>query len=128
MKHKSVKKKLYSGLLLSVPLVSALLSSLLLLMVSSCLTDAHEHYYRPTLDNGGYTICRLKKVEKVHESFRGRQQRQYWCLYEGANGSGGIEIMESIDACPREIVCLYDPKEKRITVKDLLNSMKDAFK
>ena len=97
-------------------------------MVSSCLTDAHEHYYRPTLDNGGYTICRLKKVEKVHESFRGRQQRQYWCLYEGANGSGGIEIMESIDACPREIVCLYDPKEKRITVKDLLNSMKDAFK
>jgi hypothetical protein len=128
MKHKSVKKKLYSGLLLSVPLVSALLSSLLLLMVSSCLTDAHEHYYRPTLDNGGYTICRLKKVEKVHESFRGRQQRQYWCLYEGANGSGGIEIMESIDACPREIVCLYDPKEKRVTIKDLMNAMKDAFK
>ena len=61
-------------------------------MVSSCLTDAHEHYYRPTLDNGGYTICRLKKVEKVHESFRGRQQRQYWCLYEGANGSGELKL------------------------------------
>ena len=97
-------------------------------MVSSCLTEAHEHYYRPTLDNGGYTICRLKKVEKVHESFRGKTTRQYWCLYEGANNSGGIEIMESIDACPRQIVCLYEPREKKITVKDLLNSMKEAFK
>jgi hypothetical protein len=36
--------------------------------------------------------------------------------------------MESIDACPRQIVCLYEPREKRITVKDLLNSMKEAFK
>ena len=97
-------------------------------MVSSCLPDAHEHYYRPTLDNGGYTISRLKKVEKVHESFRGKTTRQYWCLYEGANGSGGIEIMESIDACPREIVCLYDPKDKRVTIKDLMSAMKEAFK
>ena len=97
-------------------------------MVSGCWIEANEHHRRPTLENGGYTICRLKKVEKVHESFRGRQQRQYWCLYEGANGSGSIEIMESIDACPREVVCLYDPKEKPPTIKQMLNAMKDAFK
>jgi hypothetical protein len=97
-------------------------------MVSGSLIEAHEHYRRPTLDNGGYTICRLKKIEKVHESFKGKKTRQYWCLYEGANGSGGIEIMESIDACPRQIVCLYDPKDKRVTIKDLMNAMKDAFK
>tara|TARA_B100000073_G_C23726593_1_gene569468 strand:+ start:818 stop:1111 length:294 start_codon:yes stop_codon:yes gene_type:complete len=90
--------------------------------------EAHEHHRRPTLENGGYTICRLKKVEKVHESFGGKRLRQYFCLYEGAQGSGGIEIMESIDACPKEIVCLYDPKEKTLTVQDLLNVMKDQFK
>ena len=127
MKHKNGKKKLYSGLLQSVPLVSVLLSSLLLHTVSGSWTDAHEHYYRPTLDNGGYTICRLKKVEKVHESFRGKKTRQYWCLYEGANGSGGIEIMESIDACPRQIVCLYDPKERPPTITQMMNAMKEAF-
>tara|TARA_B100000287_G_scaffold365834_1_gene360774 strand:- start:38122 stop:38400 length:279 start_codon:yes stop_codon:yes gene_type:complete len=92
------------------------------------LTEGHEHERRNTLENGGYTICRLKKVEKVHESFKGKKLRQYWCLYEGANGSGGIEIMESIDACPREIVCLYDPKEKPPTLKDMLNAMREAFK
>ena len=31
--------------------------------------------------------------------------------------------MESIDACPREIVCLYDPKDKRVTIKDLMSAM-----
>ena len=36
--------------------------------------------------------------------------------------------MESIDACPRELVCLYDPKAKRDTIKDLMSAMKDAFK
>ena len=128
MKHKKEKKRFYSGLSLFEPLALALLFSLLLHTASGSWTTAHEHYRRPTLDNGGYTICRLKKVEKVHESFRGKTTRQYWCLYEGANGSGGIEIMESIDACPREIVCLYDPKDKRVTIKDLMSAMKEAFK
>jgi len=36
--------------------------------------------------------------------------------------------MESIDACPKELVCLYDPKDKRVTIKDLMSAMKEAFK
>ena len=108
-------------------LLLVLASLVLLLMGLFAWIEAHEHNRRPTLENGGYTICRLKKVEKVHESFRGKTTRQYWCLYEGANGSGGIEIMESIDACPRQIVCLYDPKEKRVTIKDLMQAMKEGF-
>jgi len=97
-------------------------------MVSSCLTDAHEHYYSPSLNNGDLTICRLKKIEKAHNNANGRDAHAWWCLYEGANGSGFLELVDSYDLCPKEVVCEYDPKEKPPSIKDMLQAMKDAFK
>ncbi len=89
---------------------------------------AHEHYYRPTLENGDLTICRLKKIEKAHQNANGQDAHAWWCLYEGANGSGFLELVDSYRQCPKEVVCEYDPKEKPPSVKDMLNAMKEAFK
>ena len=89
---------------------------------------AHEHYYRPTLENGDLTICRLKKIEKAHQNANGRDAHAWWCLYEGANGSGFLELVDSYRQCPKEVVCPYDPKDKPPTVKEMLNAMKEAFK
>ena len=122
------KKKLYSGLYLLLPLVLALSFSLLLHMVLGSLTNASEHRFTPTLNNGHLTICRLKKIEKAHQNANGRDAHAWWCLYEGANGSGFLELVDSYRQCPKEVVCQYDPKEKPLSVKDMLNAMKDAFK
>ena len=91
-------------------------------------TEAHEHYYQPTLENGDLTICRLKKVEKAHQNANGQAAHAWWCLYEGANGSGFLELVDSYELCPKQGVCEYDPKEKPPSVKDMLNAMKEAFK
>ena len=76
-------------------------------------TEASEHKFAPTLNNGHLTICRLKKIEKAHQN---------------ANGSGFLELVDSYDLCPKEVVCPYDPKDKPPSVKDMLNAMKEAFK
>ena len=91
-------------------------------------TEASEHKFAPTLNNGHLTICRLKKIEKAHQNASGRNTHAWWCLYEGANGSGFLELVDSYRQCPKEVVCQYDPKEKPPSVKDMLNAMKDAFK
>ena len=100
--------------------------STLLSLISKA--EAHEHKYRPTLENGHLTICRLKKVEKAHQNASGQDGVAWWCLYEGANGSGFLELVDSFKLCPKEVVCMYDPKEKPPTIQDMLNAMKDAFK
>ena len=128
MKHKKEKKKLYSGLYLLLPLVLALSFSLLLHMVFGSWTNASEHKFAPTLNNGHLTICRLKKIEKAHQNANGRSAHAWWCLYEGANGSGFLELVDSYELCPKQVVCEYDPKEKPPSVKDMLNAMKEAFK
>tara|TARA_R100000808_G_scaffold22671_1_gene49479 strand:- start:197 stop:475 length:279 start_codon:yes stop_codon:yes gene_type:complete len=92
------------------------------------LTEAHEHKFQPTLNNGHLTICRLKKIEKAHQNANGRSAHAWWCLYEGANGSGFLELVDSYDLCPKEVVCPYDPKDKPPNIKDMLNAMKEAFK
>jgi hypothetical protein len=101
-------------------------SSTLLLQIYS--VEAHEHKYRPTLENGHLTICRLKKVEKAHKNANGQDGISWWCLYEGANGSGFLELVDSFKLCPKQVVCLYDPKEKPPSIDDMLQAMKDAFK
>ena len=91
-------------------------------------TEASEHKFAPTLNNGHLTICRLKKIEKAHQNANGRDSHAWWCLYEGANGSGFLELGDSYDLCPKEVVCPYDPKDKPPSVKDMLDAMKEAFK
>ena len=110
-----------------------LLLPLLLVDCSTLLSqiskaDAHEHKYKPTLENGHLTICRLKKVEKAHKNANGQDGISWWCLYEGANGSGFLELVDSFKLCPKQVVCLYDPKEKPPSIDDMLQAMKDAFK
>ena len=105
-----------------------LLFSLLLHTVFGSWTEASEHKFVPTLNNGHLTICRLKKIEKAHQNANGRDAHAWWCLYEGANGSGFLELVDSYRQCPKEVVCPYDPKDKPPTVKDMLNAMKEAFK
>ena len=97
-------------------------------MVFGSWTNAHEHKFVPTLNNGHLTICRLKKIEKAHQNANGRSAHAWWCLYEGANGSGLLELVDSYRQCPKEVVCPYDPKDKPPSVKDMLNAMKEAFK
>ena len=97
-------------------------------MASWSWTEGHEHYYQPSLENGDLTICRLKKVEKAHQNANGQDAVSWWCLYEGANGSGFLELVDSYRLCPKQVVCEYDPKEKPPSVKDMLNAMKEAFK
>jgi len=106
----------------------ALLFSLLLHTVFGSWIEASEHKFQPTLNNGHLTICRLKKIEKAHQNANGRNAHAWWCLYEGANGSGFLELVDSYDLCPKEVVCPYDPKDKPPSVKDMLNAMKEAFK
>jgi len=89
---------------------------------------AHEHKYKPSLNNGHLTICRLKKVEKAHQNASGKDGIAWWCLYEGANGSGFLELVDSHKLCPKQVVCMYDPKEKPPSIDDMLKAMKDAFK
>tara|TARA_R100000353_G_C6485688_1_gene190387 strand:+ start:360 stop:671 length:312 start_codon:yes stop_codon:yes gene_type:complete len=90
--------------------------------------EAHEHKFQPTLNNGHLTVCRLKKIHKRHDSAGKKNTISWWCLYEGANGSGFLEMVESHTQCPREVICPYDPKDKPPSIDDMLNAMKDAFK
>ena len=124
------EEKKYLTLCLSVSLL--LLLPLLLVDCSTLLSsiskaDAHEHKYTPTLENGHLTICRLKKVEKAHQNANGQDGISWWCLYEGANGSGFLELVDSYKLCPKQVVCEYDPKDKPPSIDDMLQAMKDAF-
>ena len=101
-------------------------SSTLLLQTYSL--EAHEHKFVPTLNNGHLTVCRLKKIHKQHESSGKKNTISWWCLYEGANGSGFLEMVESYTQCPKEVICPYDPKDRPPSIGDMLNAMKDAFK
>ena len=90
--------------------------------------EAHEHKFQPTLNNGHLTVCRLKKIHKRHDSAGKQNTISWWCLYEGANGSGFLELVDSYKLCPKQVVCEYDPKEKPPSIDDMLQAMKEAFK
>ena len=120
-------------------LILFLLASLLLLLpplLVDCSTlllrisraEAHEHKFQPTLNNGHLTVCRLKKIHRQHDSAGKKNTISWWCLYEGANGSGFLELVESYTQCPKEVICPYEPKDRPPSIGDMLNAMKDAFK
>ncbi len=128
MKHKSVERKLYYGLVVFSYSLFVLLFFSLLPMGYGSWTTASEHKFQPTLNNGHLTVCRLKKIHKRHDSAGKKNTISWWCLYEGANGSGFLEMVESYTQCPREVICPYDPKDRPPSINDMLDAMKDAFK
>ena len=98
------------------------------LLLLTSRANAAEHKHEPTLNNGHLTVCRLKKIHKTHNSSGKKNTISWWCLYEGANGSGFLERVESHAQCPKDIICPYEPKDKPPSIGDMLGAMKDAFK
>ena len=107
------------------------------LMVLSCSTEVRsaDHYERKTydwrhdtkrLDNGGKTICRLAR--RVKNKSPGRNLQEYYCVYQGANGTTETIIVQDANHCQKEIVCEYDPsEEKRPTLKKTLEAIRKAM-
>ena len=63
--------------------------------------------------------CRLAAYERVNGD--------WVCLYKGANNTQDIVHLGSDAACPREVTCEYDPQSKPVSIKDVLNSIKEAM-
>ena len=116
-------------------LASVFLVGLLMVLSSSTEVNSADHYERKTYDykldtkrlnNGGKTICRLAK--RVRNKSPGRNLQEYFCVYQGANGTTDTIIVDNPNHCQKEIVCEYDPsKEKRPTIKEVLDSIKKAM-
>ena len=108
---------------------------LLMALYSSTEVNSADHYERKTydwrndtkrLDNGGRTICRLAR--RVKNKSPGRNLQEYFCVYRGANGTTETILVDNPNDCQKEIVCDYDPSEKkRPTLKETLESIKKAM-
>ncbi len=104
-------------------------------LYSSTEVNSADHYERKTydwrndtkrLDNGGKTICRLAK--RVRNKSPGKSLQEYFCVYTGANGTTETILVDNPNDCQKEIVCDYDPSEKkRPTLKETLESIKKAM-
>tara|TARA_B100000989_G_scaffold186930_1_gene140637 strand:+ start:1931 stop:2230 length:300 start_codon:yes stop_codon:yes gene_type:complete len=97
--------------------------------------NSADHYKRKTYDykldtkrlnNGGRTICRLAK--RVRNKSPGRNLQEYFCIYQGANGTTDTIIVDNPNHCQKQIVCDYDPnKEKRPTIQEVIEGIKKAM-
>ena len=106
-----------------------------MVLSSSTVVRSADHYERKTYDykldtkrlnNGGKTICRLAK--RVRNKSPGRNLQEYFCVYQGANGTTDTIIVDNPNHCQKEIVCDYDPsEEKRPTIQEVLDSIKKAM-
>ena len=116
-------------------LASLFLVGLLTVLYSSTKVNSADHYERKTYDykldtkrlnNGGKTICRLAK--RVRNKSPGRNLQEYFCVYQGANGTTDTNIVDNPNHCQKEIVCDYDPsEEKRPSIKEVLDSLRKAM-
>ena len=116
-------------------LASLFLVGLLTVLYSSTKVNSADHYERKTYDykldtkrlnNGGKTICRLAK--RVRNKSPGRNLQEYFCVYQGANGTTDTIIVDNPNHCQKEIVCDYDPsEEKRPSIKEVLDSLRKAM-
>ena len=94
----------------------------ILLMVLSCSTEVRsaDHYERKTydwrhdtkrLDNGGKTICRLAR--RVKNKSPGRNLQEYFCVYQGANGTTETIIVQDANHCQKKSSVTTIPQKKR---------------
>ena len=63
--------------------------------------------------------CRLAAYEKVNG--------EWVCLYKGANNTQDVVHLDATTACPKQITCKYDPKNKPVNIRDVLNAIKEAM-
>lgn len=63
--------------------------------------------------------CRLAAYERVNG--------EWVCLYKGANNTQDVVHLGADAACPKEITCKYDPQNKPVSIKDVLNAIKEAM-
>ena len=104
-------------------------------LYSSTEVNSADHYERKTydwrndtkrLDNGGKTICRLAK--RIRNKSPGQSLQEYFCVYQGANGTTETIIVQDANHCQKEIVCDYNPnEEKRPTIKETLEAIRKAM-
>ena len=66
-----------------------------------------------------YVTCRLAGYEKING--------EWVCLYRGTNNTQDMIHLDSDDFCPRQISCKYEPNKKPRTIKDAIESIKEAM-
>ena len=63
--------------------------------------------------------CRLAAYEKI--------DGDWVCLYRGANNTQEVVHLGGSTICPRDITCEYKPDSKPVSIKDVLNAIKEAM-
>ena len=122
--------------LLSLSLSVVVYFIILLMVLSSWIeVNSAEHFERKTydwrndtkrLDNGKKTICRLAK--RIRNKSPGRSLQEYFCIYQGANGTTETIIVQDAIHCQKEIGCDYNPnEEKKPTIKETLEAIRKAM-
>jgi hypothetical protein len=66
-----------------------------------------------------YVTCRLAGYERVNED--------WVCLYHGTNNTQDVIHLNDEGFCPRQISCKYEPSKKTRTIKDAIDSIKEAM-
>ena len=62
--------------------------------------------------------CRLAAYEKANG--------EWVCLYKGANNTQDVHLDATTD-CHNETTCKYDPKNKPVNIRNVLNANKEAM-
>lgn len=63
--------------------------------------------------------CRLAAYEKI--------EGDWVCLYRGANNTQEVVHLGGSTSCPRDITCEYKPNSKPVSIRDVLNAIKEAM-
>lgn len=66
-----------------------------------------------------YVTCRLAAYEKVNG--------EWICVYRGTNNTQDMIHLDKDTFCPKQISCKYEPNQKKRTVKDAIDSIKEAM-
>jgi hypothetical protein len=66
-----------------------------------------------------YVTCRLAGYEKING--------EWVCLYRGTNNTQDVIHLNDEGFCPRQISCKYEPNKKTRTIKDAIDSIKEAM-
>ena len=67
------------------------------------------------------TTCRLAAMEKLSNT-------ELLCFYQGANNTEESHTSEVYLGCQRQYKCKYNPKPKGMSLKDTMQSIRDAMK
>ena len=67
------------------------------------------------------TTCRLAAMEKLSNT-------EVLCFYQGANNTEESHTSEVYLGCQRQYKCKYNPKPKGMSLKDTMQSIRDAMK